>query len=142
MVIHTRKDRILLAEAFIASAYLGLSIVQNDRNRLLRIRNGLRSVLQDQVSSQEDIRTMPSAQDLANAVTWTLAQPRLGLTVRQGRLLYLRGYCGLPWKELAVQFRMSWAQVRAEYDSTLVDVYHEVVSRTRKSGPDLPKMTP
>lgn len=114
----TKKEAVLLAEAFVRSAYLGLRIVKNDKAALGSVRGSLGGLVLSQITSEFDILEQPSRQDVQNAVTWTLAQPRLGLTVRQGKLLYLRGYVRLPWKELAVRFSMSWDRVRAEYDET------------------------
>jgi hypothetical protein len=133
-VILTRKDKVLEAETFIFSAYLGLTAVKSDRKRLSTVAGSLSFLTQDLVDGDFDCRPHPSRQDFSHAEEWVLAQPRLQLSVREGRLLYLRGYVRMPWKVLAERFSMSWDEARREFDNSAVVVYDEVLVRLRSAS--------
>ncbi len=130
--IMTRLDCILVAEAFVRSGLKGISVARSETSALSKsflsrvIVSSFKADDFDENTEQAEFkRRQATRQELEDGNRLTEAMRITGLTQRQARLLYLRGYHRLRWKYLAERFNMSWDQVRQEYDDALHEIYYK-----------------
>lgn len=128
----TRKECILIAEAFVRSGFKGLSVshTETPANVKSSLGNLVASVVTreeiEALSEQEQFRRRDATrQELQDADRLTAVMLISGLTKDQAKILYLRAFHVMPWKVIALKFNTDWAHVRRMYDDALHLIYHK-----------------